>query len=123
MPYSDTVFLDYLIRAEKVRGETRADIQELKATVLSQSEAAAQGRKDIHKRIDRLEDHTRAELKDIRSELAKSPSRMTFFSAVSHIAEKWRTYLAALCFVAGVLMGKSPAEVRQTFQSWTGYAK
>lgn len=118
MPYSDTVFLDFLMRAEQERGETKAEIRELKATVIANAEAAAVGRKEIHKRLDRIEDKTQTEFKELRNEMSKRPSSPfsterlsvlgSIFKVISLIYTNWPAIAWSLVTLAAIFGIKNP---------------
>lgn len=85
-------------------------------------QAAEQRSREIHKRMDRLEDHTKSEFRELRSKMErpKPPTSLTgSLKVASSLLAHWQIIVTLLLIAAGVMMGKSP----DTIKAWVGAIK
>ena len=87
-------------------------------------QAAEQRSRDLHKRMDRFEDHTKSEFRDLRSKMERSKapapaSPTSYLKVVGSLLAHWQIILTVVLVAAGLALGKSP----ETIKAWVGALK
>lgn len=94
----------------------------VRAEIQATREASEERNRGIHKRMDRFEDHTRSEFREIRSKMERvkaPPSPTSFLKVAGSLLAHWQILLTVLFVLVGVALGKSP----DTIKAWVGALK
>lgn len=118
MPINDTLFLNLVSRVENGLGIVTAELR-------SHREASEERNRGLHKRIDRLEDRTNTEFKEIRSKMERVKLEATSVSStrwleivqllakpVMFLASHWQAIVWVMLTVLGFFGVKSPETIK-----------
>ncbi len=98
-----------------LRAKIEGGFAGVRAEIQATREASEERNRGIHKRMDRFEDHTRSEFREIRSKMERSKaptSGLTYGSLLSALITHWDKVLAILLMAASAFGILSPDKAK-----------